>query len=59
MDPNKCFSGHILKNTGRKQKFGYAKNVQFGGKLFTSSPVVYIIVDFMKLVSDLFHAGSP
>ena len=30
MDPNKYFSGYNLKNAGKKQKFGYAKNVQFG-----------------------------
>ena len=31
--------------------------VQFGREIFTSSPVAYI-VDFKKLASDLFHAGS-
>ena len=30
MDANKCFSRYTLKNAGRKQKFVYAKNVQFG-----------------------------
>ena len=39
MDPNKYFSGYNLKNTGRKQKFGYAKNVQFEQEIFTLSPV--------------------
>ena len=29
MDPYKYFSGYILKNARRKQKFVYAKNVQF------------------------------
>ena len=32
------------------------KIVQFGGEIFTLSPVAYITVDFKKLVSDLFHA---
>ena len=58
MDPNRYFSGYNLKNAGRKQKFGYAKNVQFGREIFTLSHVAYITVDFKKLVSDLFHAGS-
>ena len=35
------------------------KIVQFGREIFTLSPVAYITVDFKKLVSDLFHAGSP
>ena len=30
--------------------FGYAKSVQFGRKIFTSSPVAYITVHFKKLV---------
>ena len=34
------------------------KIVQFGLEIFTLSPVAYITVDFKKLVSDLFHAGS-
>ena len=34
------------------------KNLQFGRKIFTLSPVAYITADFKKLVSDLFHAGS-
>ena len=29
-----------------------------GRQIFTSSPVAYIKVNFKKLVSDLFHAGS-
>ena len=29
MDLDKYFSGYNLKNAGREQKFGYAKNVQF------------------------------
>ena len=33
------------------------KTLQFGREIFTLSPVVYITVDFKKLVSDLFHAG--
>ena len=41
------------------KKFGYAKNVQFGREIFYFlSPVAYITVDFKKLVSDPFHAGS-
>ena len=34
------------------------KTVQFGPEIFTLRPVAYIRVDFKKLVSDLFHAGS-
>ena len=34
------------------------KIVQLGLEIFTLSPVAYITVDFKKLVSDLFHAGS-
>ena len=30
----------------------------FGREIFTLSPVASIAVDFKKLVSDLFHAGS-
>ena len=58
MDPNKCFNGYNLKNAGRKERFGYAKNVQSEREIFTLSPVAYITVHFKKLVSDLFHAGS-
>ena len=58
MDTDKYFSGYNLKSAGRKQKFGYAKNVQFGREIFTLSLVAYISIDFKKLVSDLFHAGS-
>ena len=58
MDPTKYFSGYNLKNAGKNQKLGYAKNVRFGREIFTSTPVAYITVDFKKLVSDLFHAGS-
>ena len=53
MDPNKYFSGNNLKNTGRKQKFGYAKNVLLIQEIVILSPV-----DFEKFVSDLLHAGS-
>ena len=59
MNPNKYFSGYNLKNAGMKQKFAYMlKIVRFGREIFTLSPVAYITVDFKKLVSDLFHAGS-
>ena len=40
------------------KSFGMLKNMQFGRQIFTLSSVAYIIVDFKKLVSDLFHAGS-
>ena len=40
------------------KSFGMFKNVQFGRKFFTLSPVTYMTLDFKKLVSDLFHAGS-
>ena len=32
--------------------------MQFGREIVTLSPVVYITVDFKKLVNDLFHLGS-
>ena len=41
------------------KSLGMLKIVQFGREIFTLSPVAYITVDFKKLVSDLFHAGSP
>ena len=40
------------------KSLGMLKNAQFGREIFTLSPVAYITVDFKKLVSDLFHAGS-
>ena len=40
------------------RSLGMLKNVQFGWETFTLSLVAYITVDFKKLVSDLFHAGS-
>ena len=58
MDDNKYFGGHYLKNAGMKQKFGYAKNVKFGWKIITLSPVAYITDDFKKLVSDLFQNAN-
>ena len=60
MYPNKLFRGHNLKNTGRKQKFGYARKYailmgNFHLRIFTFSPVAYIKVELKKVVSDLFH----
>ena len=40
------------------RSLGMLKNVQFGREIFTLSPVGYMTVDFKKLVSDLFYAGS-
>ena len=40
------------------KSLGTLKIVQFGREIFTLSPVAYIAVDFKKLVSDLFRAGS-
>ena len=57
MDPDKYFSGYILKNAGRKQKFGCARKHAIWMGNFISSPVAYITVDFKKMVSDLFQAG--
>ena len=37
---------------------GMLKDVQFGLKIFASSPVAYITVDVKKFVSDLFLTGS-
>ena len=39
------------------KNLGMLKIVQFGLESFTLSPVPYLIVDFKKLVSDLFHGG--
>ena len=41
------------------KSLGMLKIVQFGQEIFILSPVDCITVDFKKLVSDLFHAGSP
>ena len=43
---------------GGNKSLGMLKIVQFGREIFTLSPVAYVTVDFKKLVSDLFHAGS-
>ena len=40
------------------KSLGMLKNVQFKWEICTLSPVAYITVDFKKLESDLFHAGS-
>ena len=40
------------------KSLGMLKNVRFGRETFTLSLVAYITVDFKKVVSDLFHAGS-
>ena len=40
------------------KSLGMLKIVQFGRGIFTLSPVAYVTVDFKKLVSELFHAGS-
>ena len=58
MDPNKYFSGYNLKNAEGNKRSGMLKNVQFGRTIFTFSPVAYVTIDFKRLVSDLFHAGS-
>ena len=39
------------------KSLGMLKIVQFRREIFTLSPVVYITIDFKKLVSELFHAG--
>ena len=48
MHPNRYFSIDNLKNSGRKQKIGYPKNVQFEREICTINPVAYITVDFKK-----------
>ena len=58
MDPHKYFSGYNLKNAGGNKSFGMLQNVQFGREIFTLSLEAYVTVDFKKLVSDVFHAGS-
>ena len=40
------------------KSLGMLKIVQFGREIFNLSPVAYITVNFKKLVSDPFHAGS-
>ena len=40
------------------KSLGMLKIVQFAREILTLSSVAYITVDFKKLVSDLFHAGS-
>ena len=40
------------------KNLGKLKIVLFGREIFTVNPVAYITVDFKKLVSDPFHAGS-
>ena len=40
------------------RSLGMLKIVQFGREIFTLSPVAYITVDFKKMTSDLFRAGS-
>ena len=37
---------------------GMLQILQFGREIFILSPVACVTVDFKKLVSDLFHAGS-
>ena len=58
MDLNKYFSGHNLKNIGRKQKYGYARRCAIWMGNFTLDPVVYITVDVKKVMSDPFRARS-
>ena len=57
MERNKYFSGYNLKNSGRKQKFGYAYCAIWTG-IVTLSPVAHITADLRTLVSDLFHVDS-
>ena len=40
------------------KSLGMLKIVQFGGEIFTSSPVAYMTIDLKNLVSDLFHTAS-
>ena len=42
---------------GRKQKFGYVKDMLPEREIFTLGPVSCIAVDFKRMVSDLFHTG--
>ena len=49
----------IIKKCRKGNKsLGMLKIVKFGWEIFTLSPVAYITVDFKKLVSDRFQAGS-
>ena len=56
MDPNKYLISHNVKNTGRKQRLGYANNMRSGWEICTLNP--YITVEFKKAVTDLAHTGS-
>ena len=40
------------------RSLGMLKTVKSGWEIFTLSHLAYVKVDFKKLVSDLFHAGS-
>ena len=44
MNLDEYLSSYDAKNSGGKQKFGYAKNVYFGQEIRTLSPVAYIIL---------------
>ena len=59
MDSDEYFSGQNLKNTGRKQKFGYARKCAIWAGVFLLQ-VVKLTKQFdsENLVSDLFQAGS-
>ena len=48
----------IQRRQEGNKRLGMLKIVQFGRETFTLSPVACITVDFKKLVSDLFRAGS-
>ena len=56
VDSYKFFSPYNLKNQAGNKSLDILKNVQFGWETFTLSPIVYVAVDFKKLVSDLLHA---
>ena len=57
MGRNNYFSGHNLKNTGRKQKVGYAQKYVILIRHFYFKSCIYLKVDF-KMVKDPFDAGS-
>ena len=52
-------SAVIIKRIQEGNKsLGMLENMRFEWEIFTFSPVVYITVDFKKVESELFYAGS-
>ena len=52
MGPGKYFSSHNLKNMGKKQKVGYARQYVIWTRIITLSTAFYLKVDLKKVVND-------